>query len=147
MTPADLLAHLARLGATLTRTGIDSLDLDGPSEVMTDDLVDAVRAVKPDLLALLELSVSHPVIDGDDGRRVWIWAMGELLCWPRLPLGGAESVASGQSAWGRFIAHPQNGAMVDRAVGALNAVGHLPVDEVEQAAVAWWRARLTEGRG
>src|SRR5688500_18474486 len=49
---AALLDELARLGVQVERDG-DHLLVDGPEDVLTDDLLDAISAAKPGLLAAL----------------------------------------------------------------------------------------------
>lgn len=56
---AVLLEELARLGISLARNG-DHLLVEGPERVVTDELIDAIRASKPSLLAVLG---GEPVAD------------------------------------------------------------------------------------
>lgn len=52
MTAPALLDLLRARGVVVRATG-DTLDLDGPAEALTDDLLDRIRAAKPELLAAL----------------------------------------------------------------------------------------------
>ncbi len=52
MKPADLIARVRAAGGTLAPAGSD-LDVAGPPEVLTDDLMADLRAAKPEVLALL----------------------------------------------------------------------------------------------
>ena len=119
-----------------------------------ESLQSEVRQHEGDLVVLLQavaVATPPPVVDvapsvppDDDGRRVWLRAMGELLEWPRLHIGLGAEVAAGQGAWMAFTAYTRNGEWVDRAVEVLGEIGGLLRDEIGVAAEAWWRRQ--EGR-
>jgi hypothetical protein len=125
MTASDLLAHLARLGVMVTRTGTDVVFLDAPQGVIDTELLRIITEMKPKLLERLSLPMADdhpPVAAGDDGRRVWIRAMGVLLGWPRLPLGRNEAILGGEPAWMAFTSIRASTELVDRAVTVLLAI-------------------------
>lgn len=56
----------------------------------------------------------------DDGRRVWLLAMGETLAWRLLDIGCGESVAAGEAAW-RTFCDRASGEQIARALDAVEA--------------------------
>ena len=58
MTARDLLATLGKLGIAATVNG-DKLLLDGPNDALTDELIEAVRRHKPEIIRALA-DCRHP---------------------------------------------------------------------------------------
>jgi hypothetical protein len=144
MIPTELLDALRQSGCIPSiREG--RLVVQGSREYL-EGLQDEIRRHEGDLVALLQAEVAAPlppvtlsIAPGDDGRRVWLRAMGELLGWPRLPIGLGAAITAGQDAWISFTACARNDECVDQAVAVLGEVGSLPHEEIEEAAEAWWR--------
>ncbi len=67
MTVETLLADLSARGVVVTVAG-DSIELDAPAGVLTDDDVGALRESKPDIIRRLRLAEGLPI--DDDAARL-----------------------------------------------------------------------------
>jgi len=79
MTTEIILRDMAARGITLIPNG-DRLDVEAPDDLLTADLLDSLRAHKPELLAILtepgRCSVCHDRMDLQDKARDCWWCAG-----------------------------------------------------------------------
>jgi hypothetical protein len=145
-----LLRDLESRGVHVEANG-DRLHYRGPHEVLTPATLDALRAHKADLLALLAGNSWPPYrqfIDDSIGvacdaptlpqtaldhastfRAAWrraCFELGEMAGWPELPFKQGRSVAPGAAPWGKWLAHASVPDMVCAMTALHEYLARLP---------------------
>ena len=70
MNAVEIIKKCHRQGVELTLNGDDRLDVYGPKEAVTDELKNAIRAVKPELISILLIKDVDQCLDQYDKSYV-----------------------------------------------------------------------------
>ena len=105
---ARLLAECEAHGIRLIVTGDGGLTIDAPQDALTPDLLDRLKAHKPDLLAKLWPVARIPVHEPTDAAAVWQAALGLLAGDPLFKPSELQNLRECDVRWGNDAAPPPN---------------------------------------
>jgi hypothetical protein len=132
LTPVALLAEARALGVELMPEPPDGIRMRGPRKALTPELRERLRAVKPELLALLGSEVRRVRV-----RDAWSASFGRLAALARTswPTTGAAVLRWLRPEWARDL---------EEAEAAADTAGHAHLNggpwEVFAGALARWEA-------